>query len=67
MAGAYIFSIVIKKLSYWQELCLVILFKIDKNSKINFYYIILLFDLAVNLKIKSGEELLFDDKKIAKE
>lgn len=36
----------------------------DKNSKINFYYIILLFNLAVNLKIKDIKEFLIGLKKL---
>lgn len=37
-----------------------VLFKINKNSEICFYYIILFFYLAINLKIKDNKELLLN-------
>ena len=54
IANASIFGIIIDKLSYLKELSLVILFKIDKNLKISFYYAILFLDLAVYLKIEDS-------------
>lgn len=43
MVNAYIFYIFMSKLGYQQELYLVILVKINKNSKVSFYNTILLF------------------------
>ena len=47
MANASVLGIIISKLSYWQKLYLIILLKIDKNSKLSFYCTILLLDLVV--------------------
>ena len=44
-----IFGIIIDKFRHKKKLYSVILFEIDKNSKIDFYYIILLFGLIVHL------------------
>lgn len=52
--GTYIFDIIINKFSYWHKIGLIILSEINKNSEIHFYYIILTFDMAVNLKIKDN-------------
>lgn len=41
VASIYIFSIIIIKLGYWQGINLVILLKVDKNSKVKLYYIAL--------------------------
>ena len=49
MVSASILSIIIGKFCYRKKLCPVILFEIDEGSKINFYYIILLFDFTVRL------------------
>lgn len=63
MADAQIFGIVIYKLGYWQEPSLVILFKIDRNLKINLYDIVLPLYLAVYQRIKNGKKLLLMLKK----
>ena len=47
--GISILSIIISKLHYKKKLYPIILFKIDKSSKIGFYYTISLFDLAIYL------------------
>lgn len=49
MPSFNIHGIIIYKLNSYQELCLMILFKINKNSKISLYYIVLPLDLAVDL------------------
>ena len=49
VADVSIFDIIIGKLNYWYKPCLIILFKIDKNLKINFYYTIQLLCLAIYL------------------
>ena len=45
------FSIIIYKLNYWQKFYLVILLKVDKNSKIHLYYTMLTFELIVDFRI----------------
>ena len=44
VASASILGIIIDKFYYKNKLCLIILFKINKNSKINFHYTILSFN-----------------------
>ena len=44
--------------------CPVILFEIDKSSKIGFYYTILPFDLTIYLWVESSGEFLLDAKEI---
>lgn len=67
VAGAYILGIVIDKLGYKQKPSPIVLLKIDKNLEIRFYYTILMFYLPICLKIKSGGELPFNAKKVAKQ
>ena len=55
-----IFGIIIYKLNHWQEMCLVILFSVYKNFKVCFYYAILSFYLAINLRIEGCREFLLD-------
>ena len=43
---------------------LIVLFKISKNIEIYFYYIILLFYITINLRIKDNREFLLRNKKI---
>ena len=54
VANACILDIVINKFSYRQELSIVILFEVDKYTKIGLYNTVLLLYLAINLKIKSS-------------
>ena len=49
-----IFGIIVSKLYYKKKLYLIILFKVDKDLKISFYYTILLFSLIIYLKIKNN-------------
>ena len=49
IAGASIFDIIIGKFYYKKKLCLIILFEINKNLKVGFYYTILPFDLTIYL------------------
>lgn len=65
IAGACIFGIAIYKLDYWQEFCLVILFKIDKNLQTSLYDMMLTFYLTFGLRVKRDKKLLLDIKKIA--
>ena len=64
MANASIFDIIIGKLRHTKKLCLVILFKINKSLKIDFYYIILPFSLTNRLWIKDNGESLLNAKEI---
>ena len=65
VANASIFGIVISKLHYRKKLCLVILFKVKKNLKVDFYYTILPLSLTVCLQIESNGKFLLDIKEIA--
>lgn len=67
IVGAGIFSIVICKLSYWQEPDLIVLLKINKDLKIYFYYTILIFGLVINFRVKCSKKSVFDFKKIIKQ
>ena len=42
----------------------VILFIINNSSKISFYHTILLFGLAIGLKVEDSKEPLFDTQKV---
>lgn len=64
MASIYIFVIIISKLYYKKKLCLVILFKVNKSLKINFYYTIWPLGLAVYLQVKSNKKFLVNVKEI---
>ena len=63
--GTSIFGIVVDKLCNRKKPCLVILFKIDKDSKVGFHHIILSFSLTVHLWVKSGKESPLNTKEIA--
>lgn len=66
MTSVSIFDIVICKIGHWQEPSLIMLFKVDKNSKVGLYYAILMFCLTVSLGVECREEPSFDVKKVAK-
>lgn len=66
MIRANIFNIILYKLNYWLEFCLIILLIFIKNLKINLFYTILIFCLVINLIIEYHRKLLFNIKKIAK-
>ena len=57
---AGVFRIIISKFHYAQEPCSVILFVINKDSKVSFHGTILLLNLAVGLEVEGGREPLFD-------
>lgn len=50
ITNAGVFCIIIGKLNHWKKLCLILLFKVDKDLKVNFYNIVLLLNLIVYLK-----------------
>lgn len=60
VADAGIFRIIIAKFSYWKKLCPVVLLKVDKSSKVSFYYFDLPLGLTVSLKMKSIRESLLN-------
>lgn len=64
MTGARIFGIIVGKFSDKKKPCLIIIFKIDKYSKVNLYNIILSLNLAICLLIKGDRESSLDVKKI---
>lgn len=53
IANICVFYIIISKFGYYQKFNPVILLKIDKNLKVNFYNTILLIYLAISLLVKS--------------
>lgn len=61
-----IFNIFICKFSYQQKLCLVILFKVNNNLQLYFYYIILILDLLIGLQLKMIKNKYLILKKIVK-
>ena len=65
MASASIFGIIIGKFCHRKKLYSVILFKINKDLKVNFYCTILLFSLIVYLQVESDREFLLDAKEKA--
>ena len=65
MVGANILDIIIDKLCYEKKLYPIILFKVDKNLEIGFYYTILSLNIAVCLRLEGNKEFLLDAKEIA--
>lgn len=53
-------------LAIGKNLALSFCLKLTKNVKVNFYYIILIFSLTVNLRIKSNEKTILNLKIIIK-
>ena len=67
MTGASIPGIIVSKLRYWWKPGLVILFEVDKCSKVGFYSAILPLGLTVCLMVERGWEPPFDSKKVIKQ
>ena len=65
VADASILGVVIGKLHYGKKPCLIILFKVDKGLAIDFFYIILPFDLTICLWIEGGGKSPLYAEKIA--
>ena len=65
MASFSIFGIIIGNFCYKKKLYLIILLKVDKNSKMGFYYIILPLSLVIRLWKKGNRKSLLDASKIA--
>lgn len=63
MVSAYIFGIIVSKLSYWQKPSLVILLIVNKCFELCIYDTVLPLGLAVCLQIKGSEKLLFNVEK----
>ncbi len=66
IAATYILYIIIGKLNYYKESSLIILLVVNKNPKVNFYLIVLPLYLAISLRMKDGEEPLFDLQEVTK-
>lgn len=58
MAGAYIFRIIIDKLSYCKKLSSIILPIVNKNLDVGFYYTVLFLSLTISLSVKDRKESL---------
>lgn len=65
MVDTCIFSIVLDKFSYLKESSLIILLIIVKSSKVGFYYTVLPFNIAINIKIKGNEGFSLNPQKLA--
>lgn len=65
-AGACIVNVIICKLGYWYELCLMILLKVDKRFKIGLYSTVLSPSLITGLWVEGNREVTLDAKKVAK-
>lgn len=64
MTGADIFRIIISKFSLKKELGPIVLFVIDENLEINFYYTVFSLGLAISLNVKSSGELVLDRQEL---
>ena len=60
VADTGILGIIVSKLRHRNKLCPIILFEVDKSSKIGFCHIILSFSLAGRLWIKDDRKFLLD-------
>lgn len=65
IAGTNILGIIIGKFCRWQKFSPVILFRVDKGPKVDFYCTILAFCLTIGLWIKGGGQFSLDALKIA--
>ena len=65
MINPGIFHISVSKFSFKKESGLIVLFIINKSSKIGLYHIVLLFCLAISLRMESSRESSLNFKKIA--
>lgn len=64
MTGTSVFGIIINKFSHWKESSLVVLFKINKNTKIRLYDTILILGFAISSGVKHSRKSAFDHKEI---
>lgn len=67
MIGASIFDIIIHKYNYCHKSSLIILFTINKGSKLGLYRAVLPLYPTVCLRIKSGKEAVLDFDKVIKQ
>lgn len=67
IACAAVFSIMIGKLSHWQQTSLVVLFIVDKSLKISFYCTILAICLAISLRVEGNRESLLNTQKVTEQ
>lgn len=66
MPNINILSVIIYKLSYWQEFYPVILLKVDINLEVYFYCTVFTLGLLIDWSIKYGRKLILDFDKIVK-
>ena len=64
ISSASVYCIIICKFGSKLKLSLVILFVIDKDFKISFFYIILPLSLAISPRLQSNERFQLNTKKI---
>ena len=67
MASARIFGVIISKFSHWQKPGLIIRLEINKSLKIGFHGIVLLFGLAISLRMKGIEKPMLDAGEVTKQ
>ena len=64
MTAACISNIIVNQLGYSSEPGPIILLKINKGSKVCFYYTVLLLSLTVRLRLQYGSKPSFDAKEV---
>lgn len=64
---AGVFKVIVDKFRYWLKSCLVILLPIYKKTKLCFHFAVLLFCLAVFLKVEYSQKLSFNVKKVVEQ
>lgn len=67
IADAYIFGIIISKHNHKQELDPIVLIEIDKSLKICLHNTVLPLYFTFCLRAKSGQEIILNLKKVAKQ
>ena len=60
MSSASIFGIILSKFRHKKKPYSIILFKVVKGSKVDFYYIILPFCLTSHLRVEGSQKFLLD-------
>ena len=56
--------VIINKFFYRYEFCLIVLFIINKDFEISFYYAVLLLSLVISLKVKNSRRFLLNAQEI---
>ena len=66
MTSACILGVIVRKLGHRQESCPVILFEVDKGSKVCHHRAVLLFGLTVRLRMERGGKSPFNSEEVIK-